>query len=58
MKIGKTIASNEFPNTVDSFWFALKPNVIVKPFDFVTVKNVCNTESIGMVQYLICCGRR
>jgi hypothetical protein len=52
MKIGKTIASNEFPNTVDSFWFALKPNVIVNPFDFVTVKNVCNTESIGMVQYL------
>ena len=26
--------------------------MIVNPFDFVTVKNVCNTESIGMVQYL------
>ena len=52
MKIGKTIASNEFPNTIDNFWFALKPNMIVNPFDYVAVKNVRNTERIGMVQYL------
>ena len=52
MQIGKTIASNIFPNTIDSFWFILDPNAIVNPFDFVTVENVSNTKSIGMVQYL------
>jgi len=52
MKIGKTIASNQFPNTIDNFWFVVEPNTIVNPFDFVTVENVSNTESIGMVQYL------
>ena len=52
MEIGKTIASNKFPNTIDSFWFVLEPNTIVNPFDFVTVENFRNTESIGMVQYL------
>jgi hypothetical protein len=26
-EIGKTIASERFLNTMDGFWFALKPNV-------------------------------
>jgi DNA helicase HerA-like ATPase len=52
MKIGRTVASNRFPNTMDSFWFVVEPNTIVNPFDFVTVENVRNTKSIGMVQYL------
>ena len=47
-EIGKTIASERFLNTMDGFWFALKPNVIINSFDFVTVDNLFNTKSIGI----------
>jgi uncharacterized protein len=50
--IGKTMVSDKFPITTDSFWFALSSNVIVNPFDFVTVENVNNTKTIGIVKEL------
>lgn len=50
--IGKTMVSDKFPITTDSFWFALGSNVIVNPFDFVTVENVNNTKTIGIVKEL------
>jgi uncharacterized protein len=50
--IGKTIASEKFLNTMDSFWFALKPNVIINSFDFVTVDNLFDSKSIGIVKEL------
>ena len=50
--IGKTIVSDKFPITTDSFWFALNTHVIVNPFDFVTVGNVRNTKTIGIVKEL------
>ena len=46
-EIGKTIASERFLNTMDGFWFALKPNVIINSFDFVTV-DTC----LMIMQYL------
>jgi len=49
--IGITIASVKHLNTIDSFWFALKPNAFVKPFDFVTIDNLKeHTKTIGMIQ--------
>jgi|ERR671923_2126433 hypothetical protein len=51
MNIGKTIVTNRFVNTIDSFWFVIEPNVIVNPFDFVTVEHINYTNIIGMVQY-------
>lgn len=51
MNIGRTIVTNRFANTIDSFWFVIEPNVIVNPFDFVTVEHIHDTKSIGMVQY-------
>jgi uncharacterized protein len=51
-EIGKTIASEKFLNTMDSFWFALKPNVIINSFDFVTVENLFDSRSIGIVKEL------
>ena len=48
MEIGITIASDKYHNTIDSFWFAIRP---VNPFDFVTVEHVHDTKCIGMVQY-------
>lgn len=50
--IGKTIASEKFLNTMDGFWFALKPNVIINSFDFVTVENLFESKSIGIVKEL------
>jgi uncharacterized protein len=50
--IGKTIASEKFLNTMDSFWFALKPNVIINSFDFVTVDNLFDSKTIGIVKEL------
>jgi uncharacterized protein len=50
--IGKTMVSDKFPITTDSFWFVLDSDVIVNPFDFVTVENVQDTMTIGIVKEL------
>src|ERR687885_674653 len=51
--IGKTLASDRFPNTMDSFWFSINHDIIISPFDFVTVKHIFETRTIGMVKELI-----
>ena len=51
-EIGKTIASEKFLNTMDGFWFALNPNVIINSFDFVTVDNLFDSKTIGIVKEL------
>jgi hypothetical protein len=51
--IGKTLAFDRFPNTMDSFWFSINPDVLISPFDFVTVKHVFDTRTIGIVKELI-----
>src|SRR5215203_3670830 len=50
--IGKTLASDRFPNTMDSFWFSINPYIIISPFDFVTVRHIFDTRTIGMVKEL------
>jgi DNA helicase HerA-like ATPase len=50
--IGRTIASEKFLNTMDGFWFALHPNVIINSFDFVTVDNLFDSNTIGIVKEL------
>jgi uncharacterized protein len=50
--IGKTMVTDKFLITTDSFWFILDPDVIVNPFDFVTVENVHDTKTIGIVKEL------
>jgi hypothetical protein len=51
-QIGRTIVSDMFPITMDNFWFAIDSNVIINPFDFITVKNLHNTRTIGIVKEL------
>jgi DNA helicase HerA-like ATPase len=51
-QIGRTIVSDKFPITMDNFWFAIDYNIIVNPFDFITVKNLHNTKTIGIVKEL------
>jgi hypothetical protein len=47
---GKTILSGGYPNTLDSFWFALADDITVKPFDFITFDHSHNIKTIGMIQ--------
>lgn len=51
-EIGKTIAFEKFLNTMDGFWFALNPNVIINSFDFITVDNLFDSKTIGIVKEL------
>lgn len=51
-EIGKTFVSDKHPNTIDSFWFAIKPDIIVNPFDYVTVEQSYYAKTIGMIQDL------
>ncbi|MDQ3838354.1 MAG: hypothetical protein M3297_03690 [Thermoproteota archaeon] len=50
--IGQTFVSDRFPITMDNFWFAINSKVIISPFDFVTVKNLHNTRTIGIIKEL------
>ncbi len=50
--IGKTFVSEKFSNTVDSFWVIINPSILINPFDFVSVDNLNNTKTIGMVKEL------
>ena len=52
LEIGKTIVSDRFLNTIDEFWFIINSNMIVNPFDFVSVKNLHKTTTIGIVKEL------
>jgi uncharacterized protein len=52
MNIGKTFISEKFSNTVDSFWVIINPDILINPFDFVSVDNLNNTKTIGMVKDL------
>jgi len=50
--LGRTLASDRFPNNMDGFWFSIRPGVVMNPFDFVTVKHLFKTKTIGMVKEL------
>jgi uncharacterized protein len=50
--IGKTIESEKFQITMDEFWFSIIPDKIIGPFDFISVENICNTITIGIVKEL------
>ena len=55
IEIGKTIVSDKYPNTIDGFWLALASDIIVKPFDFITVEHLHHhnrIRTIGMIQDL------
>jgi hypothetical protein len=48
--IGKTFISEKHSNSIDSFWIILNPDVLINPFDFVSVDNFNNTKTIGIVK--------
>ncbi len=48
--VGKSIISERFPSTMDSFWFMVEYNAVINPFDFVSVDNINNFTSIGIIK--------
>lgn len=50
--IGITFVSENFSNSIDSFWMIIKPEILINPFDFISVENVQNTKTIGMIKEL------
>ena len=50
--VGKTIISEKFPSTMDGFWFSVNYGTIINPFDFVSVENLYNTRTVGIVKEL------
>ncbi|HKU84550.1 MAG TPA: hypothetical protein VJP58_10960, partial [Candidatus Nitrosocosmicus sp.] len=50
--IGITFVSENYSNSIDSFWIIIKPDILINPFDFISVENIQNTKTIGMVKEL------
>ena len=50
--VGITFVSENFSNSIDSFWIIIKPEILINPFDFISVENVQNTKTIGIVKEL------
>ena len=47
--IGKTLAAESYPSTIDSYWFVIRQGTILNTFDFFTVDNF-KSKTIGLVQ--------
>ena len=50
--IGITFVSENFSNSIDSFWIIIKPEILINPFDFISVENIHSTRTIGIVKEL------
>lgn len=49
-KIGKIIATEKVPTTVDEFFFWTNQHLILKPFDVVKVSHLKNSVTFGVVE--------
>ena len=49
-KIGKIIATEKVPTTVDEFFFWTDKHLILKPFDVVKVQHIKNSVTFGVVE--------
>ncbi|HJT85692.1 MAG TPA: hypothetical protein VJ697_14515 [Nitrososphaeraceae archaeon] len=50
--IGKTIQFDKYQITMDEFWFSIFEDIIIAPFDFISVENIQDTVTIGIVKEL------
>lgn len=48
--IGKTVATEKNPTTIDEFYFWTKPEVILHPFDVIKVKHLMKSSTFGVVE--------
>ena len=50
MKIGKIVATESHPTTIDEFSFWTKVDLIISPFDVVKVAHINNSFTYGVVR--------
>jgi uncharacterized protein len=48
--VGLSFISEKLSNTIDNFWMIINPDTLLNPFDFVNVKNMHDTTTIGIVK--------
>lgn len=48
--IGKVMATEKTPTTIDEFWFWTSKDLIINPFDVVCVQHVDNSITYGVVE--------
>lgn len=48
--IGKVIATEKNPSTIDDFYFWTKPDMILNPFDVVKIKHLKNSITYGVIE--------
>ena len=48
--IGRVIATEKNPSTINQFYFWTNPDLILNPFDVVKVKHVNGSESFGVIE--------
>lgn len=50
--IGRVLATEKNPTTIDNFTFWTDPELILNPFDIVKVQHVNNSFSYGVIEYI------
>ena len=56
--IGRVLATEKNPTTIDNFTFWTDPELILNPFDIVKVQHVNNSYSYGVIEdiaHIRCC---
>ena len=48
--IGKVMATDKTPTTIDEFWFWTSKDLIINPFDVVCVQHIDNSITYGVVE--------
>ena len=48
--IGKVIATEKNPSTMEEFYFWTKPELILNPFDVVKVEHINNSSTFGVIE--------
>lgn len=51
--IGKVLATEKVPTTIDNFTFWTKPDLILNPFDVVKIEHVNGSFSYGMIEDIL-----
>jgi uncharacterized protein len=49
-QIGKVVATERAPSTVDEFYFWTQKDLIIKPFDVIKVKHIKHSTTFGVVE--------
>ena len=49
-QIGKVVATERAPSTVEEFYFWTQKNLIIKPFDVIKVKHIKSSITYGVVE--------